>query len=415
MQPASVQSRRSSGTRRRLIAHRGRRPGAALIVSALSSAGNFVLTVAVARSSSVGEVGQYAIAFSVYVLVSGIIRAAVAESALAAHGVEDGFSEALGRACLLVLALAPPVALIAFALRQPYLAVAAVALPGMVIYDHIRVLQVALGRPSIAVRQELVWAFCSLLVFVGVQMQWMSPLLGFAAWATSGSILGFLTGKLLGLALRPRWSGGRTEARIAALYSLDHLAGTGTAQVNVFVIAGVGGSAVAGSLRGAATLFSPLNLIISAVRPLAIRKLAVVRRHQPTSELRTAGLATFALVGITFPLALLALLVPDEFGRALLGQTWGSAAPLMLPLGLEAVASGVAAMAFAGHRAHRAAVRTLVVRLSLAPVRIGVVLACAAAAGAVGAAWGMFAVAVLGALIWWGSYWSNVRVAGPSA
>jgi hypothetical protein len=134
---------------------RGRRALLALVVGGLSSGGNLLVAVTVTRLESIGGVGEFALAFSCYVLGSGLVRSMVTEATLAAG---TGVATATRRVVLLGVLCGGPVGAAGVAYGSPYLVGVGLALPGLVLYDHAKAVAVGLGVPSGALWQEATWA-----------------------------------------------------------------------------------------------------------------------------------------------------------------------------------------------------------------------------------------------------------------
>src|SRR5690606_8168411 len=123
--------------------------------------------------------------------------------------------------------------------------------------------------------------------------------------------------------------------------------------------------------------------------------------------------ASLALATTALAITALLLLLPPSIGRSLLGDTWASARPLVLPAGLVATSGGVMAGALAGLRSRRAASSSLRVRVQTAPILLVVPLVGALAWGARGYLWGAFAAAVAATGLWWGSLATVLRSPSP--
>ncbi|GIG91685.1 MATE family efflux transporter [Plantactinospora endophytica] len=397
-------------TLRRQVLSGGRAP-VAVAVTATSSLGNLLLSVTVAHGGSLSELGRYALAFSLYVLVSGLARAMVTESVLAETDRRDPtpFRRSARRVCLLGAGAGALVGTVGLLAGNHYLTVVGPALPGLVLYDYLKAYGLGVADPRRILRYELVWTVAS-AVAAGLGLAGrISALTVFVVWAGAGAAVGWVGAARRRCALLPGWPVGRTETRNALAFGLHFLVGSGTAQLATAALATVAGTAVVGALGGAKTALGPITLLLGATSALLIPYLARSRDAGPRVRLRSAARITGAIGLLVGPLALLLPALPDPVGRALLGANWAHARPLLPALAVESVFMVAAMVAFAGHRIERAGARTLLLGAVLGPVRVGAIVGAGHLFGAAGAAWAMAGVACCAATGWWWSYRSLLR------
>ncbi len=381
-----------------------RRPRIGLTTNALSSIGNFGLTLTIAHRSGLTGVGQYALAFSTYVLATSLVQAGVTESVLTAVDGVRRRKDAEHEISLIGLILSAIVLAVGVGLGSAYVILTGLAIHGMLLYDYTKITNMALLDPQVALRQEIAW---TLLTFVGVVAGLARVIDGtvvFAIWALSGAAIGYIGAIVSRMSVVPRWPSNRTETRLTALYALDQVIGPGTVQLTTYLLAGLSGLAVVGALRAAGAFFSILTLVISTGRTLTIPYLVPALTRGPRQELRAALKITAVQVALLAPVALAIALLPLSICRLVVGASAVAAKPLLVPLAIDAVLSVVATMAFSGHRAKRAASRSLVLGFVTCPSRILLILVGAHYWGAIGAAWGTAAFTLLGATIFWWSY-----------
>ncbi|MEO3926508.1 hypothetical protein ABGB07_21965 [Micromonosporaceae bacterium B7E4] len=404
------------GWRATLRALRGRalsggRAPVAVVVTATSSLGNLLLSVTVARGGSLSELGRYSLAFSLYVLVSGLARAMVTESVLAEADRRDPepFRRSARRICLVGAVAGALVGTAGLLCGNRYLVVVGLALPGLVLYDYLKAFGLGVAEPQRILRYELVWTLAS-GVGAGLGLTGrIGASTAFVVWAGSGALVGYLGAARRRCALLPGWPVGRAETRNALAFGLHFLVGSGTAQLATATLAAVAGTAVVGALGGAKTALGPITLLIGASSALLIPYLARAREAEPRVRLRSAARVAAAIIVLVGPLALVLLALPDPVGRALLGANWEFARPLLPALAVESVFMVATMVASAGHRIERAGARTLLLGAALAPVRVGTIVGAGHLFGAPGAAWAMAAVAGCAAIGWWWSYRSLLR------
>jgi hypothetical protein len=115
----------------------------------------------------------------------------------------------------------------------------------------------------------------------------------------------------------------------------------------------------AGVLRGVTTLYGPLNVLVQTV---ALFGAPVLLGLAPRQRARAIVWMGTGLCFIGAAMTVILLLVPQSVGRAFLGATWSGSGPLILPLGVQAIAVGIVAATFVG-------IRTVSPRLTL-PVQM---------------------------------------------
>ncbi|MEV0784556.1 hypothetical protein AB0I52_16630 [Streptomyces sp. NPDC050423] len=198
-----------------------------------------------------------------------------------------------------------------------------------------------------------------------------------------------------------------TPVRLAPLLRRGHLGrrfvvefgvGNATSQLSVLGLGVVGNPLVVGALRGATTLFGPLNVLFTSATgfgPPLLGRLATDRLRVRAAAALAAVLAATA-AGWATVLALL----PASAGRHLLGDTWPTAAALLPATGSQYAAMAVGTCGLL-------ALRLLDPRTTLS---IQVVFSLAAVAfltggyvlgGVPGAAWGLCLGSVCKAVATW--------------
>jgi hypothetical protein len=381
-----------------------RRGPVALLTNAVSSAGNLMVAIVVARGESIDGLGAFALAFSAYALVVGLSRAAVTESALALPSAPGRYARSAGRVLMIGMVASALILAAGLTFGNGYLTLVALALPGLAAYDYVKTVSLGAENPTWALVQETVWLSLTVVVAIPGLLGGAPALFVFGAWAVSGSCIGLVCVYLRGYHLVPGWGVGRAETRVSLSFGIDFLAGSGSAHLTMAVLTAVCGTAVVGALRGAGTILAPVALVVSTARPLVIPLLARASTAQAGARARTAVSLTVGLVVVVSVIATALVLLPDPVGRILVGDNWRFAKPLLPAIGGEMVLTAAAVVAFAAHRVERAGNRTLAIRGAVAPVRIATVVGAGALLGAQGAAVALAVMAFLGAVIWWWSY-----------
>lgn len=388
----------------------GRTSGRRRVIYAIASNGfvsvtSLLLSVAIARGSDPLGFGQFAIAMAVYLFAVGLIRAAITETTLAVEPTASANGRGFRRAALLSIVSAIALLVVGLVARNLYMVILAITLNGLVCLDYLRTVEAALYRARTSFVQGTLWSAATALASVASLFRLIDPLVVFCVWATSGAIIGYASALITHLSLAPWWARHPAETKAAWLFSLDYAAGSGGSALSTALLGVTSSATTVGALRGAGTILGPVSLLSTTVRSLIIPYLTRARRVGERYEFKRAAAIAIALgVILGIPAALLCLL-PGSMGTALLGSTWRAAAPLLPALAIESVLALVGNIASAGHRSRLAGARSLALRLSVGIPRPFVVIAAAAAMGALGAAWAMAALSILNCVIWWASYW----------
>lgn len=386
-----------------------RRAGSALVANGLVSVASMVLAVAVARTTGLLEFGQFALAMLVYTLCAGVIRAAVIDTALARYAVEGTVVRSAQRASLLALSVGVVALVPALVLDNRYLLVLAGCIHGLTLLDLHRVTEAAVGDVRSSVVLSVAWSVpCVALGVLSFQVA-VDPVAVFAVWAGGGAAVGYARALRRPRLMLPLWPRGPEETRAAWTFALDYAVGSGGSTLSTLALGGAVGTGTVGAIRGAGTLLGPANLLSTTLRSLLIPHLVGAGLRGASSELRAARrVAVLAACGVSPLLAALAFL-PDAVGEQLLGATWTTAQPVVVPLAVESLFALVSSIPAAGHRAALAGRRALLLRMATGIPRPVVVVLSGLWAGALGAAWAMAAIACVNALVWWASYVGMLR------
>lgn len=377
----------------------------AVLANALSSLGNLVITVAVARSVDAATFGWYALALVFVALSVGVLRSAILESVLArpagqqmmfGHIVELLVPSAV--LCLVSAALGIIIG------RTEFLMVG-LGLPGLSVFDYLRNALIVNRRSVFALAMEGAWTAATVAGIVLFEISVCKVSVAFGIWCLAPTAIAWVAWTRLG---RPKIATG-TDRAFSPLFALDYLVGAGSSQLATAVLGMVSSATVVGAIRAGATLFSPVNLITNAIRPILIARIAAGE----ASVVRSLRMAS-SMAAVTAVIACVALIIPDGVGVQLLGASWDAAASVRLPLALEAILGFFAGVAFAGQRALAPAAQILATRGILGVVRVGLVLVGVAIFGLLGAAWALPLVTGLGCGVWWFGYWRADRSARRS-
>ncbi|MFI5932977.1 hypothetical protein [Actinoplanes sp. NPDC051494] len=381
-----------------------KRPLLGVTTNAASSLGNFLLAVGVARSVSVEEFGHFAVAFSLYVLIVGAYRCAITEQVLALPGA-PGVTHRGSQLLVMLGGIAGVVAVgTALAFDLKYILVLGIALPGLVMYEHIKTLLLGFGRAESAFVQEIIWTGIVVSLFVLMMVTDLGPLAIFSGWAIGGATIGLLQAVRLGVSLKPATKTPDLPAKTSFLYGLEFLTGSGVAQLITSLLLIAATAEVIGALRAAGTILAPCTILITTARGIAIPYLARIQANDPQKLVQRALLICATMMSAIATLGLLVFLLPAQVGSSLLGGSWAGAKPTVPFLTAELVFACLSAIALALHRTMGAPARGLMIEAAVGPFRVAAILASAHYFGAVGASVAMALISLLGAALWWLSF-----------
>ncbi|MER7764715.1 hypothetical protein [Streptomyces sp. NPDC097619] len=372
---------------------------------AASSLTNILVLVLAARLSSADGFAAFSMVYVAFSVLLGANMAYVGQTVVLERGPGIGAAcrsaisfTALASAGAALLLL--PVGLLtAGAGGRSFLALAAV-LSLVLVQDGLRYCFSALRQPHRAFAADLLRLAC-VVAALAVQPRGADPGRLVLVWGLSA-----LPALALGLyLLRPFTTGTRAALRpylrrghLGQRFLVEFAVGNGSSQLAVFGLGVFATPLAVGALRGATTLFGPLNVLFNSANafgPPFLGRLggrrAVVRA--------TAGLGLlFALTGAGWAAVLYAL--PDRLGRELLGETWTAAAALLPATGTQYAVMGLGTCALLTLRV-LSPKATLSVQVVFSLLSVVLLLVGYALWGAPGAAWGLAAGSALKAVAAW--------------
>ncbi|MFD4480018.1 hypothetical protein ACFWPU_28445 [Streptomyces sp. NPDC058471] len=378
---------------------------------AASSLSNFVVGVYVARSLGLTAFGVFSLAWVTYGVVLSVSRGLATDPLVVRFsGVPDdswrgavarssgtalGVGTAIGAACLVVgLALGGSVGT-AFACLG-------IMLPGLLLQDAWRYAFFAAGAGRKAFVNDVVWGVA--LVPAMVVAAHVGSVSAFVlAWGASAAVAAvygcFQSG------IRPRPTGGREWLRehrdLSYRYLVENVGVSGASQLRAYGLGAIVGVSAVGVVRGAELLLGPFMALLMGLSLVTVAEAARVLRQAP----HRLGVFCLLLGGIQAVAALLwgaaLLLMPDRLGELVLGDVWGSASELIVPVTLGVAGAGLGTGAAAGLRALAAARRSLRSQLFASACYVAGGLGGAVLAGTVGSAWGVATATVCGSAVWW--------------
>ncbi len=391
------------------MSRRGLAAVASVLDQAASSATNILVLVLAARLSSAAGFADFSMVYVTFSVLLGLNMAYVGQSLVLEKGERLGaecrsalgFTAAASTAVgglLLVVGLA-----LAGATGTAFLALGLV-LPLVLLQDGLRYCFSALRAPERALAADALRLVC-VVAALAVQPEGVSagrlvlawglsalPALGLGLWL----LRPYVRGVRVGLAgLRPYLRRGHLGQRFVVEFAV----GNGSSQLAVLGLGVFATPLAVGALRGATTLFGPLNVLFNSANAFGPPVLGPLGGKRATVRATAALGLVLAAVGAGWATAL--YLLPDRLGRELLGDTWAGAAALLPATGAQYAVMGLGTCALLTLRV-LAPKATLSLQVVFSLLSVGLLLGGYAVWGVAGAAWGLAAGSALKALAaWW--------------
>lgn len=405
-----------------------RRVSWGLADQAVSSMTNFAVGIFVARSLGLTDLGIFSLAWVTYGVVLNVSRGLATDplvvrfSGEPTAGWRAAVARSSGTALLVGLGIGAAAALAGVAIGGP-VGAAFVALglilPAVLLQDSWRYAFFAAGQGRKAFCNDLVWGVALIPAMIVAAQHGSVP--GFVlAWGLSAALAAAYGCVQIGLVPQP--AGARAwlhqQRDLGPRYLVENVSISGAVQLRMYGLGAIAGLAAVGTVRGAELLMGPFIAVMMGVGLFAVPEAARVLRGSPRRLPQFCLIlgGSQAIGALVWGLGLLFLL-DDAAGRFVLGSVWLSASALILPAMLSVMNVSVQNGAVAGLRALGASRRSMRAQLLTAGAVVVGGLAGAAAAGALGSAWGVALAMLVGAVVWWWQLRAGLRdlSAAPTA
>ncbi|WP_307865866.1 hypothetical protein [Streptomyces smyrnaeus] len=364
----------------------------------VAAATNIAVLVVAARQSDVHAFATFSLVYTVFTVLLGLTVAYVGQALVLEKGEPAGHTtvarscrSAVGFTAAASTALGAPAAVVLWAVgggAAAAPAALALVLPLALTQETTRYAFATLHRPHCALAADVLRLVCVVPALAAQPHGAGAPRL-LLVWGLSA--LPALAVALLLLRRHTRGAGqdpGRYLRRdhLGRRFAVEFGVGNAGSQLAVIGLGLLADPLAVGALRGATTLYGPMNVLFNAATgfgPPLLNRTAGARRAA-----RAAGAAGGVLAGLAAAWTTVLLLLPDSAGRALLGDTWASAARLLPATGSQYAAMALGTCGLLALRVLRPRT-TLPIQLVFSLASVGCLLGGYALGGVLGAAWGL--------------------------
>lgn len=394
---------------------------------AVSSLGNFLLGVFVARLLGAESLGALGLAFVAYAIALNCSRALSTDavmvrfSAVGSDRWRDAVSAAGGVALLSGLVSGVGCVTLGLALKvhTPGSEVGAafvalgIVLPGLVLQDSWRSAFFAAGQGVKTFLNDVVW---TVLMIGGLALGYVLNLRGitfallvFGGTAWVAGLFGIWQAKIVP---RPREAIGwlRRHRDLGLRFLVENVVLGAGGQIRSLVVAATGGLAAAGAIRGAEMVIGPVAALLMGVGQVAVPEAARALTRGRRALLIIAGGLSGGLAVVAMMWGIVLVLVfPLGIGRLLLGDVWPHAHVLVLGVMVSSAAGCAQVGPSAALRALGRADLTMRCQITATVLFVGLATAGGLLWDAQGTVWGTAIASILGAGIWWSQLLAALR------
>ncbi|MFG1812655.1 hypothetical protein ACGFIF_02725 [Kribbella sp. NPDC049174] len=379
----------------------------------MTSLVSFVVGIVVARSLGAAEFGAFSLAWVTYGLVvnisrglatdplavrfSGVPRPLWKTAVASSSGMAIAVGLATGAVCVAVGAVLggrPGAAFFALGL----------VLPGLMLQDSWRFAFFAAGHGGKAFLSDITWAVALVPLLYLAKHDGPSVTKFVLAWGAAGIFAALVSGLQAGVVPRlfraRQWF--RDHRDLGLRYLAENVTISGAYQLKMYGLGAFAGIAAVGTVRGAEMMLGPFFIVLSGIGLVAVPEAArMLRRSLRALRMFCLMLGSAqALAALAWGLALV-LVLPHEWGHAVLGEVWDATEPLLLPATLSVMFASFYTGASAGLRALGVARRSLRAQLWASAAYLIGGVGGGIVNGALGSAWGAAAATFVGAIVWW--------------
>ncbi|MCF3183852.1 hypothetical protein IPZ70_28495, partial [Streptomyces polychromogenes] len=377
------------------MSRRGLAAVSSVLDQAASSATNILVLVLAARLSSASGFADFSMVYVTFSVLLGLNMAYVGQTVVLEKEA-GGRLAVTCRSSVLFTAGAAGVAglvlgVVSLVLPSGWAFLAlGLVLPFVLVQDGLRYCFSALRVPERALAADTLRLVC-VVAALAVQPQGASAGRLVLVWGLSA-----LPALGLGLwLLRPYVRGARADVRpylrrghLGQRFVVEFAVGNGSSQLAVLGLGAFATPLAVGALRGATTLFGPLNVLFNSANAFGPPIVGRASGKRGVVRLTAAMGTALALLGAGWAAVLYAL--PEGLGRHLLGDTWTAASALLPATGAQYAVMGLGTCALLTLRVLNPKA-TLSLQVVFSLLSVALLLGGYAAWGVTGAAWGLAA------------------------
>ncbi|MEU6082985.1 hypothetical protein [Streptomyces sp. NPDC047108] len=356
---------------------------------------NIVVLIVAARLSTAAGFSVFSLVYTVFTVLLGLSVSYVGQALVLERGSADGIRAACRSAVGFTAAASTTIGLVSAAAlafvpggTAAGLCALGLVLPVVLTQDGMRYCFSTLRMPHFALATDLV-RLAAVVPALAVQPQGAGPARLVAVWGLS-AVPALLVGAAL---LFPRLRGLRGDPRgllrrghLGKRFVVEFAVGNASSQLAVVGLGLFASPLAVGALRGATTLFGPMNVLFNA--STAFGPPILGRFPTPSRKVRATVLLAAVLSGVAAVWGLVLIALPDRFGRQLLGDTWASSSALLPATGSQYAAIALGTCALLTLRVLRPRA-TLPIQVVFSLLSVGCLLVGYALGGVLGAAWGL--------------------------
>ena len=381
--------------------------------SVMSSGSNLVLTVAVARSVPRSTFGAFALAFAAYLIILGVSRGLSTDALLVRAPLltESGewssaASKALGTSVLNGVWSGVSIVALGFFIERHFLdmyAAVGIAMPFALLQDAWRFIHFSQRRPRRALANDSVWTLTTILALILIALfSRLNAVYAIFAWAGGALIacfFGYFQTKLMPATSKAiRWVCENKD--LSPYYVGEALLGGGSLQASLYLVGIIGGLNAAGAVKGGQTLVGPFTTLVVGVYAFSLPWFVSQVAKSKKSLIRPSLVLSVIISVLALLWGSLLPLIPDSIGVHLLGATWSTTRPLIVPATCWTIALSMAIGPQSALRARSKVRQSVLIRFIAAPVLIAAASFGSAINGGIGAMWGLAGGQLVSGVLW---------------
>ncbi|ROZ49698.1 hypothetical protein EEB13_07375 [Rhodococcus sp. WS3] len=390
------------------------RLGASVLDQALASLSNLAMSIAIASQVTLGEFGAFGLVFALFLIVQGASRAFIGEALLvrnSAVGEILNVSEARTVSAAGVMfglvgtAVSLAMAIMADGVLQRSLLALALIFPVLIWQDVGRYISFSVGLPRNALYADTIWCvvqFGLYLIFIVRGVGDVVPYIVVWGLGALASVIfqTFRLGSLPDPCGISRWVSEHRD--LSPRFLIEFFTLAGVQQGTVFIVGAFAGLAEVGGLRSAQVMLGPVNVLALGAAVVVLPAAANLAKKNSSAHLRRFAVrVSLGLFSVTLTYLGLLFLLPEQFGRLLLNDSWDSGIVLAPLLAISIALNNLSYGATSSIRGMQRAADSLKMRLCTAPVSIGAVALGALSNGAFGALVALIIANSIQVILWW--------------